>query len=210
MRLPRILALEHRAGGKGQDAGVHPAVFTMQPSSAMLPYSTARPPSWKTRARRRGSRPYPSVSTASQRADWLKASVVGTPPGRPGRNAHRVVPVRRTSSVQRLGQGFGMDRRHEASIRPTRSSSRGSRRFRRQRARPRHARRILTATLTAPAAAGQAVDVEHGERTSPHSPPPADAARYWWSRPWRCRGHGVLERGERGDGTRQTLASSVS
>ncbi len=59
-----------------------PAVFTMQPSSARLPYSTARPPSTEYACSTlRMQPPAASVSRVSQRSDCEKAVAERTQPG---------------------------------------------------------------------------------------------------------------------------------
>ncbi len=59
-----------------------PAVFTTQPSTARLPLRTARPPSLEYACSAlRMQPPAASMSRASQRSDWEKASAERTQPG---------------------------------------------------------------------------------------------------------------------------------
>src|SRR3954470_7901675 len=59
-----------------------PAVLTTQPSTARLPFSTARPPSLEYAcSAERMQPPSASSSSASQRSDWEKASADRTQPG---------------------------------------------------------------------------------------------------------------------------------
>ena len=103
-----------------------PAVFTMQPSSAMLPNSTASPPSWlKALARSRITPLLRSASRSSQRDDWLKAICVGTPPGAARKNSAtdgllvRLISQRASPSARVLAWMEDT----EVSSRPQRSSS---------------------------------------------------------------------------------------
>ena len=133
-----------------------------------------------------------SRSSASQRADWLNGSMVGMPPGaarkkfvhrgRRGAAACPTVPAPRRG-MRRVHGGdravdqpgaveFAEDGEDAAGVVDVLDVHVGERR--RHLAQHRHA-------------AGQAVDVAHGERHPAFlRRRPAGAARCWWSRPWRC------------------------